>query len=473
MPSRGYERLRTQDSSFIMFERRRTHMHLAVLALLEAGPLEQPSGGLDIDRIRDYVAARLHLIPRYRQRLAFTPLQGHPIWVDDDRLNLRYHVRQTSLPRPGSMTQLKELAGRILSQQLDREKPLWELWFIEGLADGRCAMLAKAHHCMVDGVAGVGLLNVLLSPSAEEEIGEAPHWQPQPAPGLVRLAADELLHRARAPLEAFGAVRRALAQPGRTWQALSENARAMGQAIAEGLQLPAATPLNQPIGTHRRVDWKTLDLAEVKAVKKRLDGTVNDVVLTIIAGALRRFLGQRRLRLRGLDYRVVIPVNLRTGEEMTISGNRVSGWLLSLPVDEARPLRRFQKIQAETRRLKRSAAAEGIDLFARIVDWTGSTWLTKLGVRLVSRLHPYNLIVSNVPGPQFPLYMMGAPVLEVHPQLPLFENQGLAVAILSYRGKLCCGLSADWDLVPDLSELADAIPAAFAELREAAEKRIG
>ena len=470
---RSFEILDTQDSSFVSFEGRHTHMHVAAVATFEAAALRGPQGGLDIDRIRAAIESRLHLLPRYRQRLAFTPIGRSPVWIDDERFNLEYHARHTSLPRPGDSRRLKALVGRILSQQLDREKPLWEIWIVEGLEPDRLAMIAKVHHCMVDGVAGVSLMTQLLSASPDARVEAARRWRPRPAPGALQLLAGEAARALMRPAAlAARALGQALRRPGQAAGQVAESVRAMQQALRAGLRPVPPTPLNRPIGTHRRVEWQTFDLAELKELRKRLGGSLNDVVLALVAGALRRFLQGRRTPLRGLEYRVVVPVDMRAGAEPDAwLGNRVSAWFVSLPVAVADPRERFRRIHAETSRLKASKAAEGIDLFTRIVDWTGSPLLTRAGVRLASRMHPYNLIVTNVPGPQRPLYLLGARMLEFYPQLPLFENQGLGVATMSYDGRVFFGLVADWDLAPDLSRLAESLRTALTELREAAGAR--
>ncbi|MEE9607830.1 MAG: wax ester/triacylglycerol synthase family O-acyltransferase [Myxococcota bacterium] len=470
MATHTFDRLSAQDSSFVMFEGPGTHMHVSAIAVFETGPLKAPEGGLDIERIRSYVESRLHLLPRYRQRLAFTPVERHPVWVDDDRFNLNYHVRHTSLPRPGSEELLKKLAGRIMSQQLDRGKPLWELWFVEGLEGGRFAMIGKTHHCMVDGASGVGVITALLSGSADVSIEPAPPWAPRPAPGRFELLRHALSHRVAAPTSALRAIRGALREPQEASTRFAEHALSVWQALNAGFRVPANTPLNAPIGTHRRIDWSNIDLAEIKELKKRLDGSVNDVVLAVVAGALRRYLGGRRVPLDGMDFRIAIPVNMRSDSGDVGAANRVSAWFLSLPLAEGDPLRRFEQIRAETQRLKRSKAAEGIDLFVRFAEWSGSTLLTFWGVRLASTLHPYNLIVTNVPGPQYPLYLLGAKLNTMIPQLPLFQNQGLGVAVMSYLGKVTFGLIGEWDLAPDLPALARAIDASFTELRDAAQR---
>ena len=466
-----YERLSTQDSSFLLFERRETHMHVGAVSTFEAGSLATPEGRLDIERICAHIESRLHLFPRYRQRLGFTPIQRQPIWIDDERFNLRYHVRHTSLPQPGTAEQLKDLVGRIMSQQLDRKKPLWEMWFVEGLVDQRVALISKMHHCLVDGASGVSLMTALLSTSLDRSVEPAPHWIPRPAPTPLELVRDEAVRRSRAPFSALSALHNALKTPRRLAASVSEDASAVWQTLNEGLRIVPSTPLNRPIGPHRRIDWYTLDLGEVKDLKKRLNGTVNDVVLTIVAGAVRRFLEHRHTRLDDLDYRVVIPVNMRSKSGDAGLANKVSAWFLSLPIDEPDPLNRFSTIQKATQQFKESKVARGTDLLTRLTDWTGSTSLTLAGVRLVSRLHPYNLIVTNVAGPQFPIYLLGARMLEMYPHMPLFVNQGLGVAIFSYLDKVCWGLIADWDLVPDLHKFIEALDASFVELRDAAETR--
>ena len=466
--ARAYQRLSAQDASFLHFEHRATPMHVAALAIFEQGPLATAQGALDAERLGKYVESRLHLLPRYRRKLAFTPLERHPVWVDDERFDLSYHLRRAGLPPPGDERALQELVARILSQPLDRARPLWEMWLVEGLAGGRFAIVSKVHHCMVDGVSGANLLTLLFSPRPDEETGAVPVWTPRPAPTAARLVLADAARGARRPFALAARVGSALRDPRRAWADLAEGAAAVGEALEAGLRVASTTPLNRPTGPHRRVDWHAVDLELVKEVKRRLGGTVNDVVLSAVAGALHRFLGERGSWLAKLDYRVVIPVNMRPPGDELRAANRVSAMFLSLPVAESDPLRRLATIQAETRRLKGSRAAEGTDLFVRFADWTDSPWLTRFGVRIVSRLRPYHLIVTNVPGPQLPLYVLGAPLVELIPFLPLFDRQGLGVAVLSYRDRIGWGLVADREIVPDLSRLTRALDASLRELSDAA-----
>ena len=466
MTTYAYERLSAQDSSFLVFEGPTTHMHVGGTSIFEIGPLATPSGGVDIERIRQYIGSRLHFIPRYRQRLAFVPFTNNPVWVDDDRLNLNYHVRHTSLPRPGDETQLKQLTARIISQQLDRGKPLWELWIVEGLEGGRFAMVLKTHHCVVDGVSGVDLMSVLLNPSPTDAVESAPPWMPRRAPTPTELLRDDVVRRAAAPLDLARRLVSALEDPTRARADLAENVSATWEAVSAGLWRPADTPLNRPIGPHRRFDWHGLDLVEVKAVKNCLGGTINDVVLATVAGAVRRFLTQRRVNIDALNYKAVVPVSVRSAAEQGNLGNRVSAWLMSLPIQERDPRRRFTAVQELTTRLKDSKQARGIEMLTQVAELADP--ILTLGVRLAARMHPYNLIVTNIPGPQFPLYLLGAQMIEGYPHVPLFEYQGLGVALFSYIGKLFWGFNADWELMPDLDRFVRAIGVSFRELHDAA-----
>jgi WS/DGAT/MGAT family acyltransferase len=463
----AYERLPERDAAFLIFETPETHMHLGGTAIFEAGPLATAQGGVDIARIRAFVGSRLHLIPRYRQRLAWIPVESYPVWIDDDHFNLAYHVRHTSLPRPGDEAQLKQLAARVMSQPLDRRRPLWEAWIVEGLAGGRFAMLTKIHHCMADGISAVDLVTVLLSTTRDDAIEAAVPWEPRPAPGRLQLSRDEFVRRTTAPFVLARRLAGVVRDPAPARAALTERLGAIWQTITAGLPTPSETPLNRPVGPHRRVDWLTLDLAEAKAIKNRLGGTVNDVILTTVAGGMRRFLNGRGVAVERVTYRVVVPVSVREAGEPSAPTNRASGWLLPLPVDEPDPRRRHQRVCQLTALRKATKQALGPDALLGVVELAGPVVLS-LGVRLTSRLAPYNLLITNVPGPPLPLYLLGARMLAGYPVAPLFEHQGLAVAILSNDGRLCVGLNADWDLVPDVAAVVADLAASFTELREAA-----
>jgi diacylglycerol O-acyltransferase / wax synthase len=464
VPSYRYERLPIQDGSFLAFEDPNSHMTIGAMLVFEGGPLATPEGGLDIERLRAYIASRLHQIPRYRQRLDWVPLEGHPVWVDDDHFMIGYHVRHTALPRPGDERVLKHLTARVMSQQLDRGKPLWEAWAVEGLESGRFALIMKSHHCMTDGIGAVDLATVLLSPSPDDTIDEAPRWTPRPAPSGRDLLRDELWRLARMPLAAASLVRRGLGVEGGLVRTIGDELAPIWELARAGMRGAADTPLNRPIGPHRRIDWRTIPLDRVKAVKNRLGGTVNDVVLATVAGALRRFFRRRRVPLDGLDFRTVVPVSVRGADERGQMNNRASAWILSLPLAERDARRRYNHVRETTEHLKRTRQERGAQILAELSELAGSLTFLHVGVRLMQVVNPYNLIVTNVPGPPVPLYLLGARMIAGYPIVPLFENQGLGVAIASYDDNLFWGFNADWDLVPDLNRFANDVETSFEEL---------
>jgi diacylglycerol O-acyltransferase len=459
-----YERLSALDATFLDLDDAASHMHVAAALLFETAPLRAAHGGLDMERIRAYVESRLPSIPRYRQRLAHVPFEGHPVWIDDDRFNLFYHVRHTALPKPGEERQLKRLCGRLLSQKLDFSKPLWELWVIEGLEGDRFAMVAKAHHAMVDGIAGMHILQALLAPAPSSTFDPAPPWVPRPSPSPAQLVVGELWRRATGAVSVVRAGVEAIRAPGETQRTVREAGRSMIEALQGATTSASATPINPPIGPHRRFDWVRLPLDEVKTVKRRLGGTVNDVVLAVVAGAARRFLAARGAPAAGLDFRALVPVSVRAEAQRGQAGNRVVNYIAPLPIDEEDARRRYARVVATTEGLKRSRVVRGSELLEELADWTARAWLSQI-MRLAARRRVYNIVVTNVPGPQTPLYLLEAPLRESYPMVPLFENQAIGVALFSYDGGLYWGVNADWDSVPDLHQFATALGEEFEELR--------
>jgi WS/DGAT/MGAT family acyltransferase len=463
------DRLSGLDNSFLVLEASgpAAGMHVASTQIHPAAPLRRPDGALDIERIEEYVLSRLDRIPRYRQRLAYTPFEGHPLWVDDASFNIRYHVRHSRLPHPGSERQLKRMAGRIFSQQLDREKPLWELWVIEGLEGDRIAIVSKVHHCMVDGISGSELVSTLLTPEPREKAEPPARWDPQPPPGRLALSVGEAARVLRAPLQVSSALL-SLARDDDSRHHLAERLRAVGRLLRDGSSAPTLVPFNRPIGPHRRLDWMPMSLPRIRAVKQATGATVNDVVLATAAGALRRYLS----RDRGLDvsdarFRVMTPVSVRVPEERGALGNRVSAWTLDLPIGEPDPRGRLAVVQRATETLKETRQALGAETLTRMTEWTGSTLLS-LGSRLVTLGTPFNMVITNVPGPRQRLYLLESPMLEIHPHVPLMGLLGLGIALFSYESTLSWGFSADWDLVPDLHQLVAATARSFDELCGAA-----
>jgi len=463
-----YERLGATDKTFLDLERPNEPQHIAAITVFEAGRLAKPDGGIDIERVRAYVASRLHRLPRYRQRLAWIPVENHPVWVDDPHFQLEYHVRHTALPRPGDERQLKHLVGRLISQPLDRERPLWEFWVAEGLEGGkRFAIVQKVHHCMIDGMSGVDLMAILLAADPDAEPEPSPPFEPRLTPSGLDLLAGEVGRRVTSWVGALGRTPGAISEPRDLFERVRESVAAVGETLGAALRPASDTPINQPLGPHRRFDCRDLDLARVRAVKDRLGGTVNDVVLTTVAGALRQFLMLRRLDVDRLRVRANVPVSLRSRDERGTLGNRIALLMAELPVDEADPLLRLQRVRETMERLKSSRQAMGAEVLAAVSEWTSATLLS-LAVRGTARGRPYNLVVTNVPGPQIPLYILGARMERCYPVVNLQPKQGLGVGLFSYAGTLGWGFTADPDQVPDLHVFANAIISSFEELERVA-----
>lgn len=465
MPRYAYERLTALDNSFLILEGPNAYMHVASTMVFEAGPLRREDGGVDAEALKRLIGASLHRIPRYRQKLAWIPLQNHPVWIDDDRFHLDYHVRHAGLPRPGSDEQLKRLSARIMQQHLDRDRPLWEIWVVEGLDKERFALVSKVHHCMVDGISGVDLMKVLMSPTpAPPPSGEeAPRFLPRPAPSPLELLRHELERFLLLPFHAVRDVRGFVREAEDARREVLVHLRAAAETLGSGVRSASPTPLNQPIGPHRRFDWMTMDIAEVKAVRRALGGSLNDVVLAVVTGAVQRFLVRRGVRARDLDFRVMAPVSVRARDESGTLGNRVSAWLIPLPLDESDPRERLRRIAERTVELKDARSAVGAEILTQVAEWTPSNLLA-LGARNVTRLLPFNLVVTNVPGPQFPMYMAGARMVEVFPHVPLAGNLGLGIALMSYDGRIHWGFNADYEVVPDLEAFVADTRDALAEL---------
>jgi WS/DGAT/MGAT family acyltransferase len=464
-----YERLSAQDASFIGLEDSRCHMHVGGVILFDAAPVRTADGGIDIDRIRAAIEARLHLVPRFRQRLAFLPYERLPIWVDDDRFRLAYHVRHTALPRPGDERTLKRLVGRIMSQQLDRTRPLWEMWFVEGLENDQLALISKTHHCLIDGVSGADLISVLMDPAPDFQPSEPVSWTPRPHPSDARLLFDELRRRVAQPLDVVNAARAAIRHPEQALAKVEESVAALAEAFSPTLSPASLLPINTEVGPSRRFDWTAMQVADFKAVKNVLGGTLNDVVLATVSGALRRFCLQRAIDPDTLQVRAMVPVSVRAAQEHGQLGNRVTEMIAPLPVHLDEPLARLEAVRITMGGLKESKQALGGEIMTAIADWTVPNVLVQ-AVKLGLRSRPYNLVVTNVPGPQIPLYFVGCEMKTTYPVVPLFVNQALVVGLFSYNGGLFWGFTADWETVPDLHDFVVAIEESFAELRQLAEQ---
>jgi len=459
-----YERLSAQDASFLHMETAISPMHVGSLGLFESGPFLDDSGRFRLDDARRLIESRLVHVPRFRRKLMEVPLsQGRPVWVDDERFDIGYHVRLTALPRPGAQEQLLSLMGRLQSQPLDRRRPLWELWFVEGVEGDRLAIIQKTHHALVDGISGVDVATVLLDlePTPPPAPDEVEPWEPEPAPTNAQLLGETLMERATHPAEISRTVRawfRGPREAARTWQGVGRMLQAVGTA---GPRLP----FNAPIGPHRKYELARVDLEHVKAIKNAFACTVNDVVLTAVAGGLRLYLEGHDVPVDGLVVRTMVPVSVRDDTQRMTLGNRVSAMVAELPIGVADPEQRLRLVHEQMRDLKESGQAVGAEVLTSLLDYAPPTLLS-LAARLVPRQRAVNLVVTNVPGPQVPLYCMGARMLEAFPYVGIAENLGVVVGVVSYDGQLGFGITGDRDLLPDLGVLAEGIEKAIAELAE-------
>ena len=456
------DRLSGLDASFLHLERGPAHMHVASTTVFEG-----PAPGYE--ELRDHIDSRLHLVPRFRQKLRFVPLgQGRPRWVDDPQLNLGYHIRHTALPEPGSMEQLRILAARLFSQRLDRSKPLWEMWLVDRLEGDRFAIVTKTHHCLIDGVSGVDITNVLFDAAADPpDPPQAPEpWIPRPEPSSAEILGEALLERATNPTELVRGARAVVRTPRRAARAAVDALEAAGTLARAGLAAPSS-PFNVEIGPYRRFATVRVSLAELKRIKNAAGGTVNDVVLAAVAGALGRYLRGHGFSTQELELRAMVPISVRSDDEHGALGNRVSSYMAPLPIWCDDPLERLHVVSSTMGDLKSSKQAVGATLMTELTDFAPPT-IASQAARLQARQRFFNLVVTNVPGPQFPLYLMGRRLEAIYPMVPLARRQAVCFGIMSYDGEVHFGLIGDYDGLSDLDALAADLEASLAELAEAA-----
>jgi diacylglycerol O-acyltransferase len=457
------DRLSATDASFLTQEDSCAHMHIGGVLVFEGPP---PT----YDEFIEHIEARLHLVPRFRQKLAFPPLQsGKPVWVDDPRLNLEYHVRHSSLPAPGHDDQLAMLTGRLFSQQLDRSKPLWEMYLVQGLEENRFALISKTHHALVDGISGVDLATVLFdaNPVPAGLTPPVRPWEPQPEPSDLALLARGVETAARVPVRLGRRLLRAAQEPRRTAEQLRSAAEGIGEVAWELLNPAPELPVNVAIGPHRRYMWVHSHLDDFKAVKDAFGGTVNDVVLAVVAGALRTWLLSRGVRPAGHAPRALVPVSMRSDEERGMLGNRLAVVRAPLPVYAHDPVERLRIVREEMAKVKQSKQVMGAETLVALNDFAPPTMLAQAS-RLNFSTRLFNLLVTNVPGPQFPLYVLGRELESVVPVAFLPNKHALAVANFSYNGKLSFGLLGDLDAMYDLDVVKTGLERALAELVGAA-----
>ncbi len=455
MPAR--DRLSAQDSSFLYAESPNAHMHVGSIAFFKGPKLTE-------ERFNPHIESRLNLVPRFRRKLAWVPLQqGRPVWVDDPHFDIRFHLRYTGLPAPGGEREATRLMGRIMSLPLDRSRPLWEMWVVD-LPEDRYAIIQKTHHCLIDGISGVDVGTVVLDLSPEPPQMEAPPaFVPEAVPTGARLLGEALVERITQPTEMYRSVRAATRTPrallGRATD-LAKGLIAFGKA---SMELAPKTSLSQPIGSHRRFEIVRTRLEVIKQIKNAHGCTVNDVVLSIVTGGLRKLLLSRGDDIDGLVMRAMVPVSVRDESQRHTYGNKVSMMTADLPVGETDCVERVSFIRQRMAGLKEGKQAVGADFWVKMSEFAPPTVLALAG-RASALQRLVNLVVTNVPGPQFALYMMGGEMLDVFPFVPLLGNATIGVACVSYNGQLNFGLNGDWDISPDLDVFRDGIEESIAEL---------
>jgi len=446
------------DASFLHIEDAVTHMHIGSVGIFE-GPV--PARG----EVKAEVHTRLVQVPRYRQKVRFVPLAlGRPTWVDDPHFNLDYHVRRTALPTPGGDDELRALVGRVMSQQLDRAKPLWEMWVVEGLGDGRWALISKSHHCMVDGVSATDLVSVILSKERDPVPTEAAEWRAEPEPSSVELVTHSLALRAASPYEAMRTALAAVRGPRRVGRKAVDTARGVVN-LRTLLNPNPNSSLNGPIGPHRRWDWARARLSDIKQIRELHGGTINDVVLTAIAGGFRELLLSRGESVDGHVIRSLVPVSVRAEDEHGVLDNKVSAMFAELPIAIADPVDRLGAMHEEMQQLKSSGQAVAAERLTALSGFAPAMLLALAGrVGTALPQNSVNTVTTNVPGPQKPLYLAGRRMLEAFPFVPLGGHVRIGVAIFSYDGGINFGVTGDWDSAPDIAVLCRGIERGVAEL---------
>jgi WS/DGAT/MGAT family acyltransferase len=464
----GAQKLTPLDASFLHLETPRTHMHIGGVAIFEASPLG--TGRALYDGLVRAITPRLDLMPRYRQKLAFVPLSlDTPVWVDDPDFDIGNHILRAALPKPGGDRELRDFIGRVFSRQLDRRRPLWELYLVEGLPDGRWALLSKSHHAMVDGISSLELTTILLDiePEPPKRPFGVSRWEARESPSGMGLLVNALRQRVTRPARLLSAARTVAGQPGRLANALRDTASGLA-AMADHMGAPSS-PINGRTGPARSYTYSRFPLTDFRLVKAAFGGTINDIVLAVVAGGLRHF-----LIARGVDpdderqvLQALCPVSIRDTSERTALGNRLAMLLVKLPIGEADPERRLAAVRTTVDRLKARKQAVGADFLLNLAGFAPST-LHAMVARASLRQIDFNLIVTNVPGPQFPLYCQGAKLVEVFPIAFLYDGQQLAIAIFSYMGTLNFGYIVDSHGVSDVEVFAQCVEEGLRELVDAA-----
>ena len=464
MPNHPGDRLPSEDAAFLYLETEEMPLHIGSVSILD--------GPIPFQTYIDFVESKLPLIPRYRQRLVFPPLNlGHPTWEDDPDFDIRNHFRHVHLKR-GTRAELQTLAGQIFTELMDRNKPLWDLTLVDGLSGGRSAFISRVHHCLVDGVSGVGIINVILDHSAERRpLARKQPFHPHPLPGPWVTLADALASSYSETVERVLSAEAAALDVAQAM--VSDQApRGFAQLITlmpELLTPVQRLPFNKPCRGPRKVSWTEIAIRDVTAIREARGGTLNDVVLTIVTTAVRRYCESRRAPLKGRLLRLMVPVNLRHNGNYPPLGNQVSLLPVSIPLDIADPLKLLDAVRARTEAFKGAHLADWVHLASTLMGYAPAPFQALLGpLANALPVPPFNMVCTNVPGPQQPLYLLGREMVTFYPYVPIGNEMAVGCAIQSYNGKLYFGFTGDSAAAPDIDRLRDFLEEAFSELKEAA-----
>lgn len=467
-----YDRLSPQDSVFLHIEDDHQPLHVGTLAYFERQPFLDADGRFDLARVRRRIESRLHLVPRFRKHIMNVPFdQGRPIWVDDADFDLADHVRLTASPSPGSEAQVKALMDRIQAQRLDRRRPLWELWFVEGVEGDRIGLIQKAHHALIDGISGIDVATVLFDVEPDVDDADPEPWTPEPPPDASTLLVDSLAERAVEPAELVRSARALVRDPQQAALLITQVAR----TVVDLAQPPPSASWNVDVTPHRRFEPARVELDRAQALRRAAAGrgsdlartTLNDVVLTVCTGAMRAYLLQRGDEVpEGLVHRALVPVSVRDVSEQMALGNRLSMMVAELPVGDPDPIERLRFVHTHMATRKDMGTAVGADALMGLSGYAPPT-LLGLAARLVARTLPLNTVITNIPGPEGPLYCLGAKMLEAFPYVSVVDGMAMIIAVISYDGKLAFGLSGDRSAVADLEVLAASVEGAVTELEAA------
>lgn len=456
MAKQKFERLTAQDLQFLMMETTSVPMDVVSTQVYRNGPLMDASGAVDIEAYRSFISSILHKIPRYRQKLKWIPYADIPVWVDDPNFAIDYHVRHTALPQPGTAEQLKRLTARIMERRLDRERPLWELWLVEGLENQRYAIISKIHQCIIEGREGLSLSHVLMSEKEHQQLPDVRPYRPGKSPSEVSLLWDEWNRRYSQPIDALRNAGELLRRPKEGIGEIERRVGAVRNSLSSMIRRPADTPINGTLSSHRRVDWLQMPLQTLKDAHHQLGCSLNDVVLGLLAGGIGKLFAEREFELRRAGFNVAVPT--LTGEG---SGGGVTSWDLPLPVTEPDTIERIKMVARASARRKREQQRGVASLLVDMDAWVPSGLLALF---TMGKQGNVNTFMTNVVGASQPLYSMGAEMESLYSHMPLLQNMGLGTALTSYNGQVYWGINGDYDLIPDLGIIAEGISESYREL---------